>query len=262
MLISDDYKEIIAFYVHKNKSVKGYQKKLAQAAKVIPSFISQVLNGDRHLTADQAANLTKFWSLDTIQTEYFLTLVYLARCGSKSYQEFLEQKLREIKTKLQSEVKQREAYIVDKSTQIQYFTNWLFQAVHMLMTIPKYSSPQKIANRLKINESSVLKSLEILSEIGLVEKKNDRWIIIKEQLHLPKESMLHWNFQNAWRQYSMTKLSLDSADLNYTFVMSTSKKNYEKLKNLLIQLIAEADQIAKGGDEEEVYCLNLDFFII
>ncbi len=76
----DDYKTIIKLLI-KEMPKKGYGevRKIAQHLRIHSTLLSQILNGDRHLTMDQAYSLSAYFGLDTIETKYFLILIQKAR---------------------------------------------------------------------------------------------------------------------------------------------------------------------------------------
>lgn len=263
MLISDDYKKIILDFIDKNKEHRGYQKNLAEAAKCHPSFLSQVLNGDAQLTVDQAANLAEFWVFNENQTEYFVSLVSLVRCSSSPYKHFLEKRLRKLKIRLESISNIRKGLALNKEVQIEYFSNWLYPAVHMLVTIPEYRTVKKIAKRLKVSEQEAIKALYFLHKIELVYEKDNQWMVTGDNIHLPKESPMLWNYQNIWKQLSMIQSYRNRENLHYNLLFTSSKKSFAKIKTRLLALLKEADDVvADDKEEEELYCLLLDCFIV
>ena len=72
---------------------RGSIKKMAAALKVHPSLISQVLNGIKDFTSEQANDLAIFFGLKERETEYFLCLVNIERAGNTRLKAFLQNKL-------------------------------------------------------------------------------------------------------------------------------------------------------------------------
>src|SRR5436309_16129314 len=87
------YKAYLIDRIEQNKDLRGYQSQLARAAGCQRSFLSQVLNGKFDLSREHAAELSRFWGLDPLETEYFIGLVDLARAGSGHLRKLTETKL-------------------------------------------------------------------------------------------------------------------------------------------------------------------------
>ena len=77
----DDYKAVLRTQIDRNRSVRGYQKKLSEACRCHTSFISQVINSHLHLTPDHAADMCVFWGFNDLQTDYYSTLVEYNRAS-------------------------------------------------------------------------------------------------------------------------------------------------------------------------------------
>ena len=74
-----EYKAVIRAMISSQSAVRGYQGRMAEAVGCPKSYFSQVLNSKAHLNQEQAMRLCLFWSLNEIETEYFLELLNLAK---------------------------------------------------------------------------------------------------------------------------------------------------------------------------------------
>lgn len=74
----------------------GSIKKMAAALRVHPSLISQVLNGIKDLTSEQANDIAGFFCLSELETEYFLCLVDIERAGTTRLKVFHQSRLRRL----------------------------------------------------------------------------------------------------------------------------------------------------------------------
>jgi hypothetical protein len=72
---------------------RGSIKKMAEALRVHPSLISQVLNGIKDFTSEQANDIATFFCLTEVETEYFLCLVDIERAGTTRLKAFLQSRL-------------------------------------------------------------------------------------------------------------------------------------------------------------------------
>ena len=75
MLLScNNYKKFIKEQVNKNKSIKGYQSKLADEIGCQRAYLSRVINGEQHFTLEHGVKAAEFWGLSATETDYFLNL--------------------------------------------------------------------------------------------------------------------------------------------------------------------------------------------
>jgi uncharacterized protein (TIGR02147 family) len=261
-----NYRDIIRQYVKSNKNERGYQKILAKAAGCQPSYLSQVLNSHVHLTPDQGGGFCDFWGFDEDETDYFINLILLERSSSGYLKRNLERKiseLREKKLNFSERFKKMENALETMETNVlvEYCSSWYWVAVHVLLTIPGYQSPEKIASHLGMSEGFVKKCLERLVEMNIIAKTEDGWQPLKENLHIPKESPLLISYHTTWRQQALRRIqNYEKDDVHYTAVHSLSVKDYEKLRNKIIDLIDESRHIVVPSKEEMLVCFLCDFF--
>lgn len=70
------------------KSLHGELRKLAMSLRTSSTVISQVFNGDREFTMEQALDACTYFQLDDLEKEYFLLLVQINRSGSEALQNY------------------------------------------------------------------------------------------------------------------------------------------------------------------------------
>ncbi len=56
------------------------------------------------------------------------------------------------------------------------------------------------------------------------------------------------------------KYLFDSSNFHFSGPIAVSLANAEKIKTQLLSAIEELDPLLAKPDEEELYCINLDFF--
>lgn len=259
---SIDYKELIKAEIHANQGQRGYQSLLAKAADCQTSFFSQVLNGHTHLTPDQASGITEFWELDSLATEYFLTSVNLGRASKKHYQKFLQNKLEKLRDENETITRRVKAGEIDSDFEANYYSVWFRGAIHMILTIPEFQDVDSIAKRLNLSHTLVQNEVLNLQKMGLAESKdNNQWNITKKQIHLnPKSSLSEVNLSN-WRQIASTRVfTKDPQSLHFSGVYSLSKKDYQKIKNILLEILSDIKQIIEPSREEEIAYFGIDYF--
>src|SRR5947209_18276570 len=72
---------------------KGELQRIARAAKMNPSTLSQVLGGAREFTPEQALGVASYFGLPKQQAYYFLLLVQLERAGTPELRAMFREQL-------------------------------------------------------------------------------------------------------------------------------------------------------------------------
>lgn len=255
-----------AFLAHKLAS-EGQRGQLSRAAEAIQtqrSYLSRVLSEELHLTPDHAFKLAKFWRLTPPEREYFLILVDIDRAADPEFRAHLKERANALKDKHDSVQNRAErAQFSGEALQVGYFSSWVWSAIHFLTSIPAYQNEDALADRLGLKRERVLVHLEHLQELKYVEKKSGRWIYKSGEFHAPKNSPLVILHHQNWRNRAMMDAQeLDGANVHYTTVQTLSRDDYERIKALLLEFIAESSRIAAPSKPEEGIALTCDFFKI
>jgi hypothetical protein len=169
---------VLGFIESRMKSAEGHRfrgenQRLAKAASCQPSYLSQVLQGNKLLTPDQAAGMAVYWRLDPDETEFFLLLLQYERSATSVLKKHIKERIVKIverKTRLNERLHLPE----EKMTELeraQYCTDWIFGSVHMALSIPEFRTVTKIAERLGIRAAVVEDVAEALVSLNLAERK-------------------------------------------------------------------------------------------
>ncbi len=259
-----DYKRFIADYVRDLGEPWGYWGRLAQAISCQPAYLSRCLKDKTHLTVDQIVSLSRFWSLSNLETDYLFFLVEMARAGTEENRKFFLKKINHLKEENENlkKVVKRESLerIQDQSL---YYSSWLWMAIHFATSIPEYQTVVKLVQRFNLPAEQVLSILERLSSLGLVAKSGDRWIFNSGEFHLEKSSPLIASHHQNWRSRAVSDaLNPGSDGIHYSAVYTHSEKDFLKLKSEILKIIKSSNEIVAKSKEEEISCMNLDFFRI
>lgn len=95
----------------------------------------------------------------------------------------------------------------------------------------------------------------------MVEKNEGRWVHTQRQIFLPSDSPHIRKHHLNWRLKAM-QLIEESAQKNfhYSSVVSMSRADLDKFKELMIQTVGKARELIKSSKEEIVVGYNLDCF--
>lgn len=247
----------------RRKTTRGFRVDLAKACRCQTAYISQILNGNADLSLEQAQALNEFFGHNEDESKYFIFLVQAERSGTqelrKSFLQMMDE-LREkhLNLKLRFQVKE----FLGDNEKVIYYSEWLYAAVHMAVTVPLLQTPESIAKYLRVPVDKVRKVLTFLSDHGLVQKNKDgRFTAGNTRIHLGDESPLSSKSHINWRMRALASLeSLSKKDLHFTSIVSVSKEDVEVIRERFIKEIEAYNALVKPSKEEVLYCLALDFF--
>ncbi|MEZ4743814.1 MAG: TIGR02147 family protein [Bdellovibrionota bacterium] len=243
---------------------KGLKSKLSIAAKCHASHLSQVLSKKVDLSLDQAFAIGQYLGWSDLEIEYFLTLVSLSRSGSRSLSQYYHTKLanlRDKSTKLSNRLKTEKNL---KELAEKYYSAWYYSAVHIILTIPEYKTPDAIAAKLNIPRKTVLNALKVLHEIGIVTKTAEGlWEVLEFDLHIPANSPLYNSYHINWRNEVSRLVQINKdKNLHYTGLHSMSRKDYEILRERIMELIEESRSLVSKSKEEDLVLFAVDLLNI
>ncbi len=181
-----DYRKALSHLmeIHSGEQ-RGLQTRLANHMGCQQAYLSRVMAGNAELSQEQAVAAGAFFNLDTLEQEYFLTIVNFNRAGTPELRRFYEKRRSEIlarKLEIKSRIKADGSLSPERKAT--YYSDWIYSAVHMATAIPKYSSVSSLATRLALPETRVREILEFLEDSGLVEKKSGRYLSKVAAIHL------------------------------------------------------------------------------
>ena len=260
-----NYKTFFNDYCDQEKSARrGIKGALAQAMGCQASYLSQVLKGSTHLNLEHAMGAADFMGLTDAETEYLLLLVEYARAGSHKLANFLEAKIRK-QQKDKTTLKERfaDAKAIPINDQHEYYSAWYYSAIHILLAIPGFSDPTKIAHRLHLPIEIVHRVIEYLLRIGLVVRGRDGFEFTENRLYLDRDSVFIQRHHINWRSQSLQAVEKNlPSDLHYSNVMAISKDDFERVRETLTKAVADTRKIIGPSPEEGLYAMTLDLFAL
>jgi len=259
----NSYKTYLKKLISSAEKKYGMTSKLAEAASCQRSYLSQVLNGNVHLTPDHGYGISQFLKFSEIEADYFLLLLEYDRAATSLFKSRIEAKLKKIRTDQQDLSKRISAKVIDIYDPItRYYSSWVWMAIHLLTSIPHYQTAKSIASRLEIPETLVLMTLQDLEKMEFVEKKDHQlWVYKGSNLHLTTQSPSVILHHNNWRQRALLDAALfSSTSIHYTSLVTLSKRDLEFIKTKLLDWIEQSRKIVEPSQSEELACISIDYF--
>lgn len=261
----DSYKEALSYYLVE-AARWGQMTRASEFLGCQVSFLTRVIKDKIHLTPDHAFNISDFFGFNSEEKTYFLTLVDYERAADQKYRAYLKTILTELKQKNESiGERTNRSGLSSEIFKANYFSSWIYTAIHFIVSIPKFQRVESIANRLNLKKSIVSKHLNELKEQDLVESiKDDQWKFKSGNFHLPKISPLVVCHHQNWR----TRAVLDAQDasndysIHFTGIYTLSEADALKLKEMMLDFISSANRVIHSSENEECIAVCCDLFKI
>lgn len=258
-----NYKDFLSQVLSTSGEARGMRSKLANHLNCQNGFITQVLGGETHFSLEHAMKINHFLGNSHEESHFFMLLVQRDRSGSIDLQQYYQEQLNSI-LKDRQEIKKRlkDTNTISVEDASIYYSHWYYSAIHVLTSIPVYQDKKRVAERLGLELELVSEVLEFLIQLGLVELKHGKYINTGKRLHLPKNSPLISKHHTNWRVEAIKSLEQkEKLNLHYSLVLSISEKDAQRLRDLLLEMIDQSEKIFIPSPEEEMYVLNLDWFL-
>jgi len=259
-----DYMKFLKEKLKSSLPRRGQKKVAAEAARCQPSYFSLVLKGQAHLTIEQAEGLCRYWRMSADETDFFVLLVSHARAGTSELKTYFKKKLKNLK-EARENLSQRiqNAEVMPEIDAAIYYSNWLYLAVHIAISISSFQTERALADRLQVSAEAVNQVLNFLQRLGLAEQKDGAWRSTQKEFHLPKDSAFVSLHHGNWRRRAVDNALLRVPDdLHYTGVSSIAKRDIDVLRTKILALIDESRKIIGPSPEEELICFSVDLFVI
>ncbi len=245
------------------KKGHGVRSVWAKAMNCQVAFVSHVLNGLYDFSIEQAEALSRFVGFNEDETEFFLLLVQQERAGTHQLKKFYSQLIHKKLTKREN-VRDRMKIKDNLSLEDQaiYYSNWIYQAVYILLTIPEFqNSPDQIAEYFHTPLTKIREVLEFLETRKLIVFEDGRWTVQNMFLFIDKRSPLFSHHQASWRQKAIESIYQNlQEEIHFSSVFTISETDVVRVRELFLKVIESSTNIIKPSKEEKLFSICIDFF--
>jgi uncharacterized protein (TIGR02147 family) len=258
-----EYKAYLEKKVGSRGQRKGLKSKLAKALHCQPTYISQVLHGNAHLSLEQSQALNEFFGHTKEEGQYFLLLVQKDRAGTVSLRRHFEEQLQSmLQRRMVLTERLGKKQELSKEDQIRYYSSWHYAAIHMALTVPELQNAKALSEYFRIPIKKVTSVLDFLNKAGLARHtETGSFQTGKLLIRLGNDSPNILRHHSNWRQQAMDSLDREEiGDLHYSAVVSLSKKDAIRIKDRILEWLEKDLEIIKDSKEEEIYSYCIDFF--
>jgi uncharacterized protein (TIGR02147 family) len=243
---------------------RGAYNRMAKSAGIFPSYLSQILKGERQLNADQSISIADYMKLNEFETRYFLRISDLSRAQTKKLKEQILKELEEIKATHHQIAKSVDFEKIQLSPQNleKFYSSWMYIAARLLVAVPGHADVFSISQRLGISEIDAKYILNFLVRTGLCVSENTKLKVGPMHTHLEQTSPLIAHHHANWRLKAMNKHHIlnPTKELAYSLALTLSKKDAVVIRGMILELVKNLRSISDPSPPETLYAFNLDWF--
>jgi uncharacterized protein (TIGR02147 family) len=242
------------------KAGHGQMRQLSQHLKVHTTLMSQIMNGPKHFTLEQACAVSTFFAMTHLESDYFLTLVEWERAGTKLLKDRLMLRIDDIKTKATSlDARLTKDIVLSEQIKAEFYSNWYYSGIRLMTSIDQYNTPTTIATRLDLPKTLVVQILDFLLSSGLVVSEHSKYSMGPSRTHLSSDSPFQVNHHRSWRLKNLARAQMLGPDeLMYTAPFTVSKQDANHIRNDLLAIIEKVTNTVINSEAEEGFCLGID----
>lgn len=257
-----DYLEFIKDFIAglPNKG-RGFKKEMADALNCQMSFITHVFNRDKDFSSEQLYKLSPLFNLNLEESDYLMDLLAYNRAGTVELKKYYLNKLK-IKKEEHNLLQKRfkETQELSQTDQLQYYSDWLYGAIHMCSTVPSLQKISTLKKHFNLDGKKLMEIVTFLSNSGLVKFDGQSITPGKTNLYIGKSSPLVTQNHTIWRVKALNDLKHETEeDLHYTLCFSASVEDWPKIREKIVEAIGDCLKIIRPSKEEKIGMLCIDF---
>lgn len=238
---------------------RGQKLRLSREIGVQPSFFTSVLKGRMHFSLDQAFALAAAMGLPEAERKFFLLLVQRERAATPALRKHFEAELEAERKKSQNLAgRLAGAKVLGEAGMQEYFSSWIYAAVHLACLMENFREPGAIARRLGLEKAVVAEVLWKLESMGMIAKGKKGFESGKTQLHLPKGSLHLRQHQMNLKAKSLEMVQKGAEGMQYISLVSISKEDFQRVFEALVETLNRARPIIDASTAEDLYIFNID----
>ncbi len=261
----EDYRNAITSAVKHNKEL-GIDitfQKLAEQSDIPKSYMSKVLNGGAHFSADQLYVICRELKLHIKYTEFFMLLLEYQRSEIKERKTLLFEKIKIIRNNnLQTENHIKLKPVQDNMFELlEYYLEPRVQILHIALTLPEFArDTRQLAQRLKFPPELIRAALDILIRNNLITLKGHQAEVLQDSLHLSDNSPLFNAWRTQLRQLSMARFSdlPRESGKSFSAVFTCNEEAKLEIHKKFLHFISQAKILSDNTPREKLCQINFD----
>lgn len=256
----------------------GAKQKLSLGTGISPSLLSQVLTGERNLSAKQAFRFAQYLKFNKSEKEYWLLLNDFGRENPGEFKSYLQARILDMQSVFGANERLRVG--LSSTTWSQefvavFYSSWHFVVAYCALATKPTWTAQSMAERLLISESRSQQVMDFFLENQIIEStsKSGHYKLtesgfvqiagIDARTHRAAVSHNNKNMRNKAMEVMEAQQFLKEKDaFNISFVVSLAESDYQEFKKELKKLIDKLHVKIASEKFEKIVCFNADLFKI
>jgi uncharacterized protein (TIGR02147 family) len=243
-------------------ATRGLRNQLSKNLKMKPTYVSKLLSGKSPLPLDVVPVINQLLEHTETESEFLILLVLHYQAETKALKNHFKKQINHILNQQRNDatwIKNQQSF--SEEVQAEYTSQWYHPIIHVMTRIPKYQTPESIAEYLNLSRQTVTNSLNFLIRAQLVEYAQNRYQMTQNRMHIKKDSKWIGNYHHQLRQLGLQSLTeTDPQHLHYSIIMSVSQADKNKIQRLIQKLLTEMEPIIESSADQELSILTLDYF--
>ncbi|MGZ3713332.1 MAG: DUF4423 domain-containing protein, partial [Bdellovibrionota bacterium] len=216
---------------------------------------------EKDFNHEQILKIAQHFSLSDAEKDYLVDMLSLNRAGTADLRALYSTRLKNKKE--QNELlKNRfeENRNLSPADQAEYYSHWIYGAVHMASTIPAMQRVDALAKHFNISNKDLLAILEFLASKGLIAMESGSIRPGNAHLYVGKDSPLVNQHHTIWRVKALHDLKSSRAeDFHYSLCFSISQKDWGTIREKMLATIEDCLKVIRPSKEEKLGLICVDF---
>lgn len=256
------YRQYLKARLEEQGPKSGSKRRAAEFLSVHTTFISQVVLNKADLSLDQGEKFNQFLKHTEEEGEFFLDLIIYERATDAKLKARFEKKLqKKQRDQLQINKRLEKTRELSEEQQDQFYSSNIYGLIHVLSSIPRYQSKEKMAQVLGQPLEFIDQAIQFLRKIDVIRVVDGKIIPGHQSIHLGQDSKNIWRHHANWRLATLQHFSRRTAeDLHYSLAFSCSEQDAKKLREVLLAQLKSMNTVIAKSLEETAYVYCFDFF--
>ncbi|SMF11225.1 TIGR02147 family protein [Pseudobacteriovorax antillogorgiicola] len=250
------YRQYFSDYIQKLKAQRSSQslRRIAQRFGISPSRLSEVVNGQGHLSIASFSKAVESLDLASDDKMYLSALHKEATTKSPLDRRKASDLLAELRYhKLFERVNLDELDI-----------DWHHFTIMFVLSVNPYISLDQMSEALNLSVEVVENALLKLQRISFISLEEGRYTLLQRHIRIPDahHSPGIRNFHRAMLSRAITALNQVPSNQRFyqSNIFTLNKDRYGALTKKITNFLSEESQKDKGQDSQDVYCISCQLF--
>jgi uncharacterized protein (TIGR02147 family) len=264
----DDYRKALKEALLEKKNSLGTAftfQNMAKACRIQKTYLSKVLNDRGDLSGDQLYLACEYLGFNGEDREFIFLIFEEARTVVQKRKSELRSQISRIrKSYIKTELHLKSSALpTDADDFSDYYLDPYAQVVHMFLTVDRFAKMAgTIAERLHITSEFLAEILTKLQRLGIVEMRAGQYYVVKDNIHLSRESTLYRPYRNLLRMKANERIDILPSERSYNFsvIFSTNPRTKQKIHAAFLEFLRVVQEMVGKTKADEVYQMNFDLF--